>query len=117
MTVLLGIKSGNESYMVWSRNVALILGGVGTVMTALLSFWNLDTYWLQRKVIHNQLLSLQHQFHYLRAAQSTVSEAQLRAVFDEYERITGRHSDYWETALSQAQGGSGAPSVLPRLDA
>ncbi|MGW0993451.1 SLATT domain-containing protein [Streptomyces sp. NPDC002520] len=117
VTILLGIKSGNESYMVWSRNVALILGGVGTLLTALLSFWNLDTYWLQRKVILNQLISLRHQFQYLRAAQNSIGEVQLRAVFDEFERITGRHAEYWETMLSQTQGDPAITSVLPRSDA
>ncbi|MFE5051523.1 SLATT domain-containing protein [Streptomyces sp. NPDC056637] len=115
-TVLLGIKTGNNGYMVWSRNIALILGGAGTVMTALLSFWNLDTYWLQRKVILNQLISLNRQFQYLRVAQSSISEAQLRVIFDEYERITGRHTEYWETALSQIQGGPAVTTILPRSD-
>ncbi|MFF1681624.1 SLATT domain-containing protein [Streptomyces sp. NPDC058256] len=117
VTVLLGIKSGNESYMVWSRNAALILGGLGTLLTALLSFWNLDAYWLQRKVILNQLISLHRQFQYLRAAQNSIGEVQLRAVFDEFERITGRHAEYWEAVLSQIQGDPTITSVLPRSEA
>lgn len=112
VTVLLGVRAAGE-LGTWLRNLALAAGAVGTILTALLSYWNLDNYWLQRKVILNQLTSLDRQFRYLRASQSSISEAQLRAVFDEYERILGRHSDYWEAALSETQG-TPPVSLLPR---
>lgn len=101
-TILLGIKTASESYLSVSRNIALILGAFSTLLGALLNFWNLDTYWLQRKSMLNQLIILRDRFRFEQARKS-LGETELRQIFDQYTAIMGQHSEYWNDALGKTE--------------
>ncbi len=100
-TLLLGIKVDGEFYTILSRNLAFVLSGLGTLMTGLLAYWNLDAYWLQRKAILNEMIALQERLRYVVILQPASINDELRSIFDQYMRITGRHGEYWEGMLSR----------------
>lgn len=67
-TIVLGLDLGDYSnssvvtkmkYTVLAKNIALVIGAIITVSTALVSYWNIEKYWLTNKTIANKLEALQ----------------------------------------------------------
>jgi hypothetical protein len=100
-TILLGLQVHSDAYQTWSRNIALITTATVTLITGLLSFWNLDNYWLRRKTIYNALVVLKEKFEYIDALDPDDKDARMQAVFDEYLGILGKHTEYWESLMAK----------------
>ncbi|WP_067809184.1 SLATT domain-containing protein [Nocardia beijingensis] len=108
-TILLGLQIDSETYATVSRNVALVIVALTTLIASLLTYWNLDAYWLKRKVIYNDLVALRERFNYLRASDPEDKRAQLDKIFDDYMQLTGSHAEYWQSVLAREVGKAVAP--------
>ncbi|MGY2119776.1 SLATT domain-containing protein [Nocardia gipuzkoensis] len=100
-TVILGLQIDSDSYTLVSRNIALVISAVLTLITSLHSFWDLDNYWLKRKVIYNELVLLGERLDFLKASDSPIKEIELNKLFSNYLEILGKHSEYWEMYLNK----------------
>lgn len=95
-TIILGLELG-EAWIQWQKNSALVVTAIITLLTTLMTFWNVEEYWLQNKVIEQQITTLQQKFEYERAKGFT--EESLAAMFKEYQGILGQQHSYWKNAL------------------
>ncbi|MEV6521819.1 hypothetical protein AB0M43_07775 [Longispora sp. NPDC051575] len=112
-TVLLGLQFSSTGYLAWSRNVALVLGALSMFAGGLLTFWNLDIYWLKRKVILNQLVMLYEELQFLRVASDSLSIEDLRPIFVRYVTLLGQHNDYWQELLNRDGTAESAGPAAP----
>jgi hypothetical protein len=113
-TVLLGLQFNSPSYVLWSRNVALALGALSVLMTGLITFWNIDSYWLKRKVILNELTLLQERFRFIKASDQEMSKQDLQEIFARYMEIEGEHSAYWEKILANTSKSRGDEASIQK---
>ncbi|MEV5835586.1 SLATT domain-containing protein [Nocardia sp. NPDC052112] len=100
-TVLLGLQIDSDTYATVSRNAALIIVALTTIIGALLAYWNLDEYWLKRKVIYNDLVALREKYRYLTASNPKNKRALQNEIFESYMRLVGSHGEYWEAMLAK----------------
>ncbi len=95
-TVILGLQIGDE-WIQWQKNIALIVMAAITLLTTLFTFWNIEEYWLQNKVIEQQLDVLRQKFAYEKAKGLTTES--IDALFGELQSIIGQQHSYWQSAL------------------
>ena len=101
-TILLGLSFSNvQWYASFSRNIALVCGAITTFLTGLAAFWNLDSYWLKRKVLLTRLKALQSAFDFSLAQHGSLTDAVLEEFFRRYMAVIGEQTQYWETLLAR----------------
>lgn len=98
-TVLLGLQIDNPSYVIWSRNLALVFTAIGTLAAGLLTFWNLDEYWLKQRVMLARLETLLKEFQYYLHVQDVPSRSKVDLFHRRYMTILAQQVEYWETTL------------------
>jgi|GEM_PF-1401926 len=109
-TVVLGLDIGDNShheifnkitYSTFSKDVALIIGAIITVSTSLMSYWNIEKYWLTNKTIANKLRALRNEIEndHVRHGLKSGSKA-LQEKFKNYVDIKGDFYKYWDGALA-----------------
>lgn len=100
---------GEKAYTTFAKNVALVIGAIITVSTALMTYWNIEKYWLFNKTIVNKLRALKDDIEsdYVTGkltknenGKLVISEENLQKRIDEYKRIKGDFYKYWEGALA-----------------
>lgn len=115
-TIILGIDLseygdftmfGGMSYTIFAKNLALIIGAIITVSTALMTYWNIEKYWLQNKTIVNKLRALKDDIESDFVAGGLIDKTKLQEKIDAYKKIKGDFYKYWEGALADrgSQGG------------
>ncbi|HZY37297.1 MAG TPA: DUF4231 domain-containing protein [Mucilaginibacter sp.] len=118
-TVILGLDTGNNStntvfagikYSAFAKDVALIIGAIITVSTSLMSYWNIEKYWLTNKTIANKLRALKIEIEndHMRYTLKSGSK-KLQKRFEKYVDIKADFYKYWDGALAvrgaqQSQG-------------
>ena len=97
-TVLLGWNAtpDDKAYLVWSRNAALVLGALVTLLSGLAAFWQLEQYWLRTKVQVARLRGLETQLRLSQAQPSGVSPQESAAQVEQFLAILGIEGEYWE---------------------
>lgn len=99
---------GQMHYTKFAKNVALIIGATITVTTALMSYWNIEKYWLTNKTILNKLRALREDIESdFVAGKLADDEIKLQGKIDEYRKIKGDFYKYWEGALADRGSQSG----------
>lgn len=100
-TIILGLsfKEGSN-YVIYSRNGALICTALSTFLAGLASFWDIDHYWIKRKVIVTQLEGLLEEFAFCRASTTDLSDDQIQGFFQRYQDIVQQQTEYWERKLA-----------------
>lgn len=116
-TVILGLDfSDNENiiifgkvnYTTFAKNIALIIGAIITVSTSLMTYWNIEKYWLTNKTIVNKLRALKDDIESdFVAGRLNNDEQKLQEKIDEYRKIKGDFYKYWEGALADRGSQSG----------
>ena len=87
-TVLLGLNiTSDPNYLIWSRNIVLVMGALSTFLIGLSAFWNIESYWLKQKVLYARLRAIQERCKYLQAEQDRLSPQQIDAAFGEYQQL------------------------------
>jgi hypothetical protein len=82
-----------------AKNVAFIIGAIITVYSGLMTYWNIEKYWLQNKSVANKLRTLKDKIENEdKAGKLTPEEIQAR--FDDYQDVKNDFYKYWEGALS-----------------
>ncbi|MEO1100197.1 MAG: SLATT domain-containing protein, partial [Bacteroidota bacterium] len=66
-TIVLGLELGTST-IVYQKNIALVIGAIITGLTTMMTFWNVEEYWLKSKVIELQLISLKNSFEFEKRA-------------------------------------------------
>jgi hypothetical protein len=100
--VLLGLNvKGDPDYLIWSRNVVLMLGALSTFLVGVSAFWNVESYWLKHKVIFARIRALRERVHFLRAKDGRLSPEQIEAAFGEYRAMMEDRIEYWEKVASK----------------
>lgn len=98
-TIVLGLQFGESLELIqWQKNIALVITALITLLTALMTFWNIEEYWLQNKVIEQQLEILQQKFEFEKS--KGLENKMLENIFSELQSILGQHHSYWKNALS-----------------
>jgi hypothetical protein len=98
---------GGMSYTIFAKNIALVIGAIITVSTALMTYWNIEKYWLQNKTMVNKLRALKDDIEAEFVAGKLNSAEKLQEKIEAYKKIKGDFYKYWEGALSDrgSQGG------------
>ena len=114
-TIVLGLDLGNITigwmdYPVFSKNVALVIGAIVTVTTALFTYWNIEKYWLINKTIVNKLRALRDDLEIAFAA-GTLDGAAIQMKVEKYNEIKETFNKYWEGALSERSSQSGVQNA------
>ncbi len=100
-TIFLGLtfKEGS-AYITFSRNAALICTALSAFLAGLASFWNVDHYWIKRKVIVTQLEELLDELEFSRASTAALSNDQIKSFFHSYRDVVRQQTEYWEGVLA-----------------
>jgi hypothetical protein len=99
---------GQMRYTTFAKNIALIIGATITVTTALMTYWNIEKYWLTNKTIVNKLRALRDDIESdFVAGKLTNDEKKLQEKIDDYRNIKGDFYKYWEGALADRGSQSG----------
>jgi len=117
-TVILGVDLsqygeftmfGSMSYTIFAKNIALVIGAIITASTALMTYWNIEKYWLQNKTIAHKLRALKDDIESEFVAGKLNDLEKIQEKIDAYKKIKGDFYKYWEGALSDrgSQGGQG----------
>ena len=93
------IPSLNMEYTAFSKNLALIIGAIIIVFTSLMTYWNMEKYWLTNKTIANKLRALRDEIENEYQAKF-LDSAKIQLYFDKYSGIKETFSKYWEGAFS-----------------
>jgi len=97
-TIVLGLELGTD-FVVKQKNLALIIGAVVTGLTTLMTFWNVEEYWVKNKVIELQLKSLQNKYQFEKTA--GLSEERIKEFFKQYQFIIGQQEELWKATLDE----------------
>jgi hypothetical protein len=101
-TVLLGLNVTNDpNYLIWSRNLVLVLGALSTFLVGLSAFWNVESYWLKQKVLFARVRALREQCAFLRAKDGSLSPEEIEAAFLEFRAMMTDRIEYWDELASQ----------------
>ena len=106
-TILLGLSyqelplsaEFQKSFPGYAKNIAFVIGAVITVYTGLMTYWNIEKYWLQNKSIEYKLQALRDEIENADRAGS-LSPTVIQEKFESYQQIRGEFYKYWEGALS-----------------
>jgi hypothetical protein len=104
-TILLGLSfkdihfKYDNIYPELSKNIAFIIGAIITIYTGLMTYWNIEKYWLQNKSVVNKLRALRDEIENEDTAQK-LTEDEIQKKFDKYQLIKDEFYKYWEGALS-----------------
>jgi hypothetical protein len=116
-TIILGIDLseygefemfGGMSYTIFAKNLALVIGAIITVSTTLMTYWNIEKYWLQNKTMVNKLRALKDDIEGDFVAGKLNDAGNLQEKIDGYKKIKGDFYKYWEGALSDRGSGGQA---------
>ena len=108
-TIILGLSYGflvEEVQIIkmtkLSKDIALIINTLITALTTLSVFWNMEKYWMQNKVIKQQLKILKYEigFEMVKANKGQIKEELVNGFLKSYLRILRDFHLYWEGALS-----------------
>lgn len=105
-TVILGLDLGDPEfflpigYTIFSKNVALVIGAIITVSTSLMTYWNIEKYWLINKTIVNKLKALRDDVEDANAAK-ILDQAAISNYVKKHGEIKETFNKYWEGALSE----------------
>lgn len=104
-TIILGLKLAPEYWISKnSSNTALVLTSTTTFLSGLLSFWDIQTYWLRSKVMLNNLKELRYELAFALLSKSPTDTLELKQFLNRLVGIIG--DEYWEK-LMQKQGKEG----------
>jgi uncharacterized membrane protein len=99
---------GRMRYTTLAKNIALIIGAIITITTALMTYWNIEKYWLTNKTIVNKLRALRDDIEAdFVAGKLAGAEPHLDEKIAEYKNIKGDFYKYWEGALADRGSVSG----------
>ena len=98
--IVLGLQLGENMEVIQNqKNTALVIGAIATALTTLMTFWNVEEYWLQSKVIEQQLENLRNKVEFEKL--NTLSREKVNELFAEYQNIIGQQQSYWKAALDE----------------
>lgn len=100
-TVILGLDLNGItlpfpiSYTLLSKNVALVLGAIITVMSTMAIYWNIEKYWLQNKIILQRFKQLREEVEFA-DKKNVLTAEQISEFCERYEKIKYEFYKYWE---------------------
>lgn len=97
-TMVLGLELGPD-WVVRQKNIALVIGAIITGLTTLMTFWNVEEYWVKNKVIELQLISLLNKFQFEKMVGLT--ESKIKEYFAQYQNIVSQQEEVWRTSLDE----------------
>ena len=99
-TIVLGLdlkgvtaKIGQMDITTFSKNTAFVIGAIITVATSLMTYWNIEKYWLINKTIVNKLRGLRDELEDTCTSKSNPLNAMDITIQEKVNK-------YWEGALS-----------------
>lgn len=107
-TILLGLTvndlpffspSFKTYYPLVAKNIAFVIGAIITVYSGLMTYWNIEKYWLQNKTVVNKLRNLRDEIENEDRGK-TLKENIIQEKFEKYQGIKGEFYKYWEGSLS-----------------
>jgi len=111
-TILLGLSFKDipfkyaSIYPELSKNIAFVIGAIVTIYTGLMTYWNIEKYWLQNKSVANKLRALRDEIENEDKAQK-LTDDEIQKKFEKYQLIKDEFNKYWDGALSGKNSQSG----------
>jgi len=106
-TIILGLDLDvtvpifDTPYAKFSKNTALIIGAVITIYTSLMTYWNIEKYWLINKTIANKLRMLRDSIENYHQSTDKLDREVIKNFVKDYAESKETFSKYWEGALSE----------------
>ncbi|PZR28668.1 MAG: hypothetical protein DI535_05905 [Citrobacter freundii] len=82
-----------------TKNIAFVIGAIVTVYSGLMTYWNIEKYWLQNKSVENKLRALKDEIEN-EDRSGTMSNETAQKYFEKYQLIKAEFYKYWDGALS-----------------
>lgn len=82
-----------------AKNTAFVIGAIITGYSGMMTYWNIEKYWLQNKSIAHKLSGLKDEIENL-DKKGTITETQIQEKFDKYQTVKNQFYKYWEGAFS-----------------
>jgi hypothetical protein len=104
-TILLGLSFKDipfkyaSIYPELSKNIAFVIGAIVTIYTGLMTYWNIEKYWLQNKSVASKLRALKDEIENEDKAQQ-MTDDDIQKKFEKYQLIKDEFNKYWDGALS-----------------
>lgn len=99
-TIVLGLELETSDDAIMQKNIALVIGAIITALTTLMTFWNVEEYWIKNKVIELQLVSLKNEFQF-ESTLKQLDENQIKEYFKKYQTIIGQQEELWKATLDE----------------
>ncbi len=96
-TVVLGIE--NEGMEVLAKNLAIVFGALITLLTAVLSYFNIERFWMRSVSNHLKLNNLRDHFVFLYYKEEGISKNDLSNLFNDLNNITNQNIEYWNDVM------------------
>jgi hypothetical protein len=90
---------GQMDITTFSKNTAFVIGAIITVSTSLMTYWNIEKYWLINKTIVNKLRVLRDELEDANSSNS-LDRTKIQEKVKKYTDIKETFNKYWEGALS-----------------
>jgi len=110
LTITLGLNLDGYSEVLGlnpataQKNIGLIIGAIITGLTTLMTFWNVEEYWIKNKVIELQLKSLLNKLQFNKTVGTTKSK--INELFKSYQTIIGQQEEIWKSTLDDRNNDS-----------
>ena len=96
-TVVLGIE--NEGTEILAKNLAIIFGAFITLLTAVLSYFNIERFWMRSVSNHLKLNKLRDCFVFQHHKDNGLSQDDLEILFNDLNNITNQNIEYWNNIM------------------
>lgn len=95
LTIVLGLSFKDDSYTQLTRNIALVLGAIVTFLSGLMSFWNIEEYFLTNKAIETKLKSLLVKYRIYTESEN-IDIKIIESIKNEFLVILNKRGDFFE---------------------
>jgi hypothetical protein len=100
LTIILGYNLRDNTYLIQSKNIALIIGATITFLSGLKTFWKLESYWVRRKITLRRIEDLRDEFNFEKLSEQ---EFDLTYLYSKYQSIQNYSTIYWEDVYKEVK--------------
>lgn len=98
-TVVLGLET--EGFEKTAKNLAIVFGALITLLSAILSYLNIERFWMRSITNHLRINKIRDEFVFYYHSDEGLSKERINRIFEELISITNLNIEYWENAIGE----------------